>query len=368
MLKIIIDGSPLSRPMTGIGSYTNNLVMFISDYFSDSEIIILSPYPISTFDYKDNVRVIATSLPYFPMFRLMWFQLIFPLTVLLMRPSYVLLSDGISPLFLKEKNLITILYDFVPQKYGETMSFFARYYRRLGMKLAFKKSDYLLPISKSVMKESEELNILSSKKYVMYPCLDAEILVPEPFGQRQIKSGEEDYLLILSTNEPRKNLLNLLTAFQNIYLKGLWPPKLIIKMVGHSGWKSQDVSQLADALSNAGILKRLGFISNKDRTIVIRNAKALCFPSVYEGFGLPVAEAIMLSTPVICSDIPVLREVCDGQPAIFHGTESYEIECVYLKIFAKQTMLERPNPSIIESLLSKAAKVKVLQQIFTEYE
>jgi glycosyltransferase involved in cell wall biosynthesis len=368
MLKIIIDGSPLSRPMTGIGSYTNNLVILISDYFSDSEIIILSPYPISTFDYKDNVRVITTSSRYFPMFRLMWFQLIFPLTVLLMRPSHVLLSDGISPLLLKGKNLITILYDFVPQKHGATMGFFARYYRRLGMKLAFKKTDYLLPISKSVLKESQELNILSGRKYVLYPCLDTEISVPEPPGQRQIKSGEEDYLLILSTNEPRKNLLNLLTAFQNIYSKGFWPPNLILKMVGHSGWNSKDVCQLADALSKAGILKRLGFISNKDRTIVIRNAKALCFPSIYEGFGLPVAEAIMLSTPVICSDIPVMREVCDGQPVIFHGTDSCEIECVYLKIFAKQTMLERPSQSTIESLLCKATKIKVLQQILREYE
>jgi len=367
MLKIIVDGSPLSRPMTGIGRYTNNLVKLISDYFSDSEIIILSPYPISTSDYKDNVKVIATSLPYIPMFRLMWFQFIFPLIVLFLRPSYVLLSDGVSPLLLKRKNLITILYDFVPQKHGETMSFFARYYRKFGMRLAFKKSDYLLPISKSVMKESEDSSIILGSKHVIYPCLDTEITLSEYSDQKQI-DDQEDYLLILSTNEPRKNLLNLLTAFQNIYSKGLWPPKLIIKMVGHRGWNSRDVSKLADTLFNAGILKRLGFVSNKDRTIIIQNARALCFPSLYEGFGLPVAEAIMLSTPVICSDIPVLKEVCYKQPAIFHGTTSHEIEYAYLKVFSGETVLRPPNPSILESMLSKDTKIKVFQQIFSEYK
>ncbi|GAN90424.1 glycosyl transferase [Gluconobacter frateurii M-2] len=117
------------------------------------------------------------------------------------------------------------------------------------------------------------------------------------------------YFVCLGTIEARKNHLLLLNLWRRLVdIHGKAAPHLII--VGKRGWENE---QVIDMLERAPALKGMVEEHNSlpDTTVVtlLRGARALLFPSFSEGFGLPLAEALALGTPVLCSDIPVFHEI-----------------------------------------------------------
>lgn len=115
------------------------------------------------------------------------------------------------------------------------------------------------------------------------------------------------YFLFVSTIEPRKNLLNLLKAFENyraIRLNGL---PLVI--VGGDGWHNREILEKIDKLMSKGWIRRLGYLPQKDMPILFSGGRALLFPSSYEGFGLPVLEALQSGLPVMTSDNSSMSEI-----------------------------------------------------------
>jgi len=120
------------------------------------------------------------------------------------------------------------------------------------------------------------------------------------------------YVLSLATLEPRKGLDVLIDALATI---GAAAPQLLL--VGQSGWGGVDP---ATAASRAGLppgrLRLLGRLGDPELGVVLRRATLLVAPSRAEGFGLPVAEAMAVGTPVVCSDAPALVEVAGGAAAV----------------------------------------------------
>jgi glycosyltransferase involved in cell wall biosynthesis len=119
----------------------------------------------------------------------------------------------------------------------------------------------------------------------------------------------ERYLLFVGTLEPRKNLATLLTAFRRLRETDPSTPPLVL--AGPPGW--------GPALDTAGLseadVRQLGYLEPSALRSVVAGAAALCYPSLYEGFGLPPLEALAAGTPVVASDIPALREVLGGAGA-----------------------------------------------------
>jgi glycosyltransferase involved in cell wall biosynthesis len=113
----------------------------------------------------------------------------------------------------------------------------------------------------------------------------------------------ERYLLFVGTLEPRKDVATLLAAFRQLRRVDPSTPPLVL--AGPSGW--------GPALDTAGLspadVLQLGYLDTTALRSVVAHAAALCFPSLYEGFGLPPLEALAAGTPVIASDIPPLREI-----------------------------------------------------------
>jgi glycosyltransferase involved in cell wall biosynthesis len=125
--------------------------------------------------------------------------------------------------------------------------------------------------------------------------------------------GDTPYVLWVGTLEPRKNLPLLLEAFEAVVRAGL-PERLVI--VGPPGWRGGPAAvraaatTLGDRVLFAGPLRA-------DRLVALYSGATLfAFPSLHEGFGLPVLEAMVQAAPVLCSDIPVLREIA-GSAARF---------------------------------------------------
>lgn len=115
-----------------------------------------------------------------------------------------------------------------------------------------------------------------------------------------------DYILFLSTVEPRKNLLGLLKAFE--FLKS--PVNLVI--AGKWGWKNFKLAQAIKRSPKFQKIKYLGYLPEKDKALVIKMAKVLVYPSFYEGFGFQPLEAFCLGVPVIAGSAAAIPEIAQG--------------------------------------------------------
>lgn len=118
-----------------------------------------------------------------------------------------------------------------------------------------------------------------------------------------------DYLLSVATLEPRKNIIRMLSAFE-LYKKENPNSNLKLVLAGTKGWALED--ELAKLKINPNVQKDIlfiGFVADSDLAALYSGAKAFVYPSLYEGFGLPVLEALQCGTPVLTSAISSLPEV-----------------------------------------------------------
>jgi len=131
----------------------------------------------------------------------------------------------------------------------------------------------------------------------------------------------ERFALHVGTIEPRKNLAVILDAWRRLRNEGASPPTLVL--CGRLGWHSEEILPQLEQGEAEGWLLRFGYVDNPQLAALYHSALFVVFPSVYEGFGLPAVEAQWAATPLICSDIPVLREVA-GEAALFVPPDSPE--------------------------------------------
>jgi alpha-1,3-rhamnosyl/mannosyltransferase len=123
----------------------------------------------------------------------------------------------------------------------------------------------------------------------------------------------QGYVLYAGTVEPRKNLMSLLDAYEALPASLRQRTPLVV--AGYKGWRSEDVHERLEKAHAAGWAKYLGFVSAEDLPILFSAAKTFVYPSIYEGFGLPVLEALASGVPVVCSDASSLPEVA-GEAAL----------------------------------------------------
>lgn len=119
----------------------------------------------------------------------------------------------------------------------------------------------------------------------------------------------EPYFVCLGTIEPRKNHLLLLHLWRDFAERlGQAAPRLVL--LGRRGWENENILDLLDRCpALGGLVREASALGDREVTALLAGARALLFPSFAEGYGLPLAEALALGVPAICSDLPALREV-----------------------------------------------------------
>jgi len=173
------------------------------------------------------------------------------------------------------------------------------------------------------------------------------------------RTGRHVFLAV-GTIEPRKNHRLMLNAFERLWLDG---NTSALVLVGHQSWGTEDLLARIDRHPERG--KRLFLIrdaSDGELDFAYRNASALLFASEIEGFGLPIVEALQRGLPVLCSDIPVFREVADRKARFFSIRDSENLTETLREFCAKQDVRDRavrsPQPWLnwtesTEQLLSR---------------
>ncbi len=159
--------------------------------------------------------------------------------------------------------------------------------------------------------------------------------------QTKSKYGiEGDYVLYLGTLQPRKNLVRLIEAFQQA-LTTTGQPDLKLVIAGKKGWLYNDIFQQVTKL---GLVNRVvfpGYVDDSDKSALLSGALLYAFPSLYEGFGLPVLEAMACGVPVLTSNISSLPEVAGEATLLVNPYDTAEISEALVQLIQSSDLRQR---------------------------
>jgi glycosyltransferase involved in cell wall biosynthesis len=201
------------------------------------------------------------------------------------------------------RSIVTI-HDMVWRTYGETMRFPGRQIEAFFMPRALKKADSVVAVSEFTRAEIAGFYSGHLDKISVVPGAS---LLSAGVKQELDSTGAGGYFLFVGTQEPRKNLPRLLRAYAH-YVERNTRARLL-KIVGGSGWGGQNLPLLLRELGIDGQVEILTGADDAQLAEMYRGAHALVMPSLYEGFGLPVVEALSLGVPVITSRESAMSEV-----------------------------------------------------------
>lgn len=244
--------------------------------------------------------------------------------------------------------IVPTLHDLAFLYFRETLSFSARLYLKPKCNLALKRSYKILSVSNTVKNEISQISNIPvincgeniSRLYDIAPSYEFDKSILERLGV-----NENDYLVTVSTLEPRKNFGYLLDVFQGIHKVY---PDLKLVLVGRKGWGNDKkfnykIAELGDSIVCSG------YISDDDLISLYHYSRAFMLFSLYEGFGRTPVEALACGANVIVSDIPVFHEVL-GNNVHYVPLNNRELAVNYIVENINVKISNEINPSIFNIL------------------
>src|SRR3990170_2082401 len=322
-MKVGIDIRPIGGNPAGIGRYARELVEHLKR--DGHEYILYSNTNISLYNNKNmTIRVIK-------MCGIFWHVAVFFDLLCRKVDLYHSTHSLLLPIFLPIPTVLTI-HDVTGILFPETHTLKIRTLQTFLLKTAIKRAKAILVPSEAVRKDLSfiERSVLP-KVFVIPEGISAHFFqqlsqdhVSETL--RRLQMGGE-YLLSVSTIEPRKNLERLIEAFH--LLLQIEPDSLLV-IVGKVGWRSKAVFSL---VQSRGLQQRViftGYLSEEDLSAVYQGARLFIFPSISEGFGLPPLEAMAKGTPCLISEPTALPEIRKMKAALLF--DPYSVSDIVEKI------------------------------------
>lgn len=210
----------------------------------------------------------------------------------------------------KMKTVVTIHdlgYEYLPQYHQFPQKIWLTWSTRYAVKFA----DRLIAVSNATKLDLiNKLKAVSSKIFVVYEAYNEKLYAKAEYNKIHATQDKfsivGEYLFFVSTIQPRKNVLNIIKSFNLVLNKY---PNLKLVLVGKKGWLSDHVYAEPEKLDIAGKVFFLGHVDDPDTICLMSGAKMLLYPSLFEGFGLPILEAQACGIPVITSNFDPMMEV-----------------------------------------------------------
>jgi glycosyltransferase involved in cell wall biosynthesis len=340
--RIAVDARPLCYPGTGICRYTRELLVRMCRLGGEWFLYSHQRYDTSGFDLP-NVHHRVAGLPS----SLRTGQLLHCFFPRWVRRDQVDAFWGPRhqlPLMLPPHvRAVVTIHDLVFRDSSETMRFPGKQVEDFFTPRALARADTITVVSQFTQRRLKHHFPQYAHKGVLVP--GASMLAHVARQESDISTGRGSYFLFVGTLEPRKNLPRLLRAFQHYCSET--PQPLPLKIVGGSGWGAQDIAGLVADLSLTTQVELLGKVGDRQLRGLYGDAYALLMPSLYEGFGLPVVEALSLGIPVITSRDSAMAEVAGSAGLCVDPESEVEIADALLRLTA--------DPQLHDALSSRAA-------------
>jgi len=332
-MRIGIDGSSILSERTGIGNYTFHLIQNLLRVDKKNEyVIFLNSYTKEIPDYaflsQENAKVKHYRIPG-PLLIKLWKYLHIPPIDFLIGKVDVFHSPAsyIPPQMRGFR--VTTIHDIYFMRNPESCEKLGGKFLLSTLPRILSKMDKIIVPSFFTKNEiTALLKIPEEKIVVIYEGVDHSIY--HSYYNEIILDGilkeyclPQNYILFVGTIEPRKNVEGLLLAYKRLQELVHNPPKLVI--VGRRGMDSEKVFELVMQLNIYKDVIFTGYIPQEHLPLIYRNSLIFVYPSFYEGFGLPVLEAMTCGVPVIISDNSALVEIAGEAGVIVDSNNYYQM-------------------------------------------
>ena len=313
-MHLTLDYTPAIQQHAGIGRYTDQLTRALLPLDTGNDVRLFYIDPLG--------RVPAAPLDRLPRRMLRQANKPWRLRVLLSSFLHQPLDQLIDPaadIFhatdhllppLRHARSVFTLYDLTFLKFPEVHLPLNRWYSRLMVPRGLRAATAVIAISDCTKRDAVTIYRLPADRIRVIPLgVEARFQPIDPAAAIKVRDRYHlpaRFILAVGTIEPRKNLVTLLEAYRGLIDR---MPDLKLAIVGKRGWRAE---AFFNRLRELGLEDRVifpGFVPDDDLPAVYASAAVLAFPSIYEGFGLPVLEALACGTPVVCSNTSSLPEI-----------------------------------------------------------
>ena len=311
-MKLLFDLTPIFDHLTGIERYNINITKEIIKAHPENEYILLFKNEVHD-SFKNEVMQSNVEYKLIPECnKLVFIQWKLYRILKSVEADYYIFLSFTSPILFRKKRIINAIHDLTCWDCPESWR--------------------LVTVSKFSQKRiCEKYGLGKNQVPVIYDGL-TDIFSKESHNNPDLKNKyhlPDRYILSLSTIEPRKNLQLLISAYKEMIDEGENLPDLVL--AGREGWILEDiVGTIDEKVKNR--IHFTGFIDDDDLAQIYREAELFVFPSKYEGFGLPVIEAMSQGTLVVCSDAASLPEVAGDAGLLFKSDDLGQLKEVIQRV------------------------------------
>jgi glycosyltransferase involved in cell wall biosynthesis len=301
-MKIGVDARPLSYPKTGIAVYLEHLLNHLQDHDNKNCYYLISNAPVH-FELKNaNWRKVEGRLRV-KWLSTAWMQVFAPFFAIKHDLDLFWSPRHHLPMVMpKRVRSVVTIHDMVHRICPDTMPLSHLIVERMLTHRAIMKADRIISVSHSTSSSIRKMHRKDSKKV-------RTIYHGVPKLSRNSTSQQDlpkNYFLFVGTLEPRKNIERITKAFESIVTKF---PDVHLVIAGDKGWKNRKFFQMINSMRPADHVHCKGFLTHDELSSIYSNALCLLYPSIHEGFGLPILEAMSMGIPVITSNLSSMQEI-----------------------------------------------------------
>lgn len=337
-MRIGIDMSALVKEASGIGQYIINVTQNIMEMDSENEYFLFTydkikiPYKLS-----ENWKIVYYGGEKKKQIRYLTHA---PRLLKKYKIDVFVGTRHYLPPFNKKIRYVAIVHDLIPLYMPELFTRPHKLRFRFFTEICRRQADLIIAVSNATKKDVlNYMHFPEEKVKVVYEGANTMFspVRDEPGIQAAMKKYgiDSNYILCLSTVEPRKNMLRTIKAYEQCVLENNLPYKLVI--VGGSGWNNGEIYEYVQGSSR---LKEhvifTGYVSNEEVKNIYANASLFIYASLCEGFGLPILEAMQSGIPVITSNVSSMPEVAGDACELINPLSINELKDAIIRVLSSE--------------------------------
>ena len=326
MLRVLIDATAVTRKKAGVGVYAKNLIdQLVAAQQLELFLLVQDDDPDFVYSGMPHVTVLrmpSRLLRKIPL-RLIFEQTALPMLVRRHRIDIVHSLHYSFPLFRFGARSAVTIHDMTSVLMPEVHERIKLLYFHFFLRRALRGSDAPIFVSHSAQQDyvahfgtprGLSTVVHHGKNPAFHPNRDSAAIA----SVRAKYKLPTRYMLYIGTIEPRKNLERLVQAFATLAPNS---PDIPLVIAGMMGWKQEHLSGLVHNLGLGDRVLFPGFIAEEDKALLIAGCELFVYPSLYEGFGLPVLEALASGVPTVTSNLSSLPEVAGDAALLVDPTD-----------------------------------------------
>jgi glycosyltransferase involved in cell wall biosynthesis len=331
----------LTGKLEGIGWFTHETLKRIVLRHPEHEFIFFFDRPYDeSFVFAPNVTPVVFGPPArHPVLFYAWFELRIPYFLRKFKADLFLSPDGLMSLKTKVPTCL-VMHDLAFEHYPEHLKPSHKFYYRKYSPLYARKAKRIVTVSEFSKKDiAERYHVSPEKIDVSYNGAHEEYKPLDWEERETVKKQYADgceYFVFAGALHPRKNILNLLKAFIAFKKRQRSNMKLVI--VGRLAWNYHEIEELRAEMPFREEVKWLGYLHVNELSKVIGGAYALVYASLFEGFGIPILEALQCNVPAIVSNTSSMPEV-GGDASLLVDPKDHEDIAAKMEMLYKDELL-----------------------------